>query len=117
MKKILKIVSILLIVIISISVFFYARYLNLDTYTWDTDNDILTLGEKQYKVEPFNSLEDLKLEKQIGKIEGEDYYLGYGLSKEKTLMSVSPLVVLCFQQIRIAGLNKVLYSHKNYIVF
>lgn len=73
MKKILKIMSILLIVIIAISVFFYTRYLNLDTYTWDTDNDILTLGEKQYKVEPFNSSEDLKLEKQIGKIEGEDY--------------------------------------------
>ena len=73
MKKIFKVISILLLVIMSITVLLYVRYLNLDTYTWDTDEGILTLGEKQYKVEPFNSSEDLKLEKQIGKIEGEDY--------------------------------------------
>ena len=73
MKKILKIMSILLIVIIAISVFFYTRYLNLDTYTWDTDKGILTLGEKQYKCELVNNSIDLKLEKQIGKIEGEDF--------------------------------------------
>lgn len=73
MKKILKIMSIVLLVIISITVFFYAKYLNLDTYTWDTDNRILTLGEKQYKGESVGSSVDLKLEKQIGKIQGEDF--------------------------------------------
>jgi hypothetical protein len=72
MKKILKAMSIVSLVFISISIFFYARYLNLDTYTWDIDNGILTLGEKQYKNESVGSSVDLKLEKQIGKIQGED---------------------------------------------
>ena len=72
MKKALKIISIILLIIISITVFFYARYLNLDTYTWDTDNEILTLGEKQYKGESLDSSVDLKLEKKIGKIQGEN---------------------------------------------
>lgn len=72
MKKILKTMSIVLLVIISITVFFYVRYLNLDTYTWDSDKGILTLGEKHYKSEAVNSSVDLKLEKQIGKVQGED---------------------------------------------
>nr|WP_317331930.1 hypothetical protein [uncultured Romboutsia sp.] len=72
MKKIFKVISILLLVIISITVLLYIRYLNLDTYTWDIYNGILTLGEKQYKCELVNNSIDLKLEKQIGKIEGED---------------------------------------------
>ncbi len=72
MKKIFKVISILLLVIISITVLLYVRYLNLDTYTWDTDKGILTLGEKQYKCELVNNSIDLKLE-QIGKIEGEDF--------------------------------------------
>lgn len=82
MKKIFKVISILLLVIMSITVLLYVRYLNLDTYTWDTDKGILTLGEKQciltlgekqYKCELVNNSIDLKLEKQIGKIEGEDF--------------------------------------------
>lgn len=73
MKKIFKVISILLLVIMSITVLLYVRYLNLDTYTWDTDEGILTLGEKQYKCELVNNSIDLKLEKQIGKIEGEDF--------------------------------------------
>lgn len=47
----------------------------MDVYTWDNDSNILTLGEKQYIVEPIGSSEDLKLEKQIGKIQGEDFFL------------------------------------------
>lgn len=73
MKKIFKVISILLLVIVSITVLFYVRYLNLDTYTWDTDNRILTIGEKQYKCESVSNSIDLKLEKQIGKIKGEDF--------------------------------------------
>ena len=73
MKKIFKVISILLLVIMSITALLYIRYLNLDTYTWDTDEGILTLGEKQYKCELVNNSIDLKLEKQIGKIEGEDF--------------------------------------------
>ena len=73
MKKIFKVISILLLVIMSITVLLYVRYLNLDTYTWDTDKGILTLGEKQYKCELVNNSIDLKLEKQIGKIKGEDF--------------------------------------------
>ena len=56
MKKIFKVISILLLVIMSITVLLYVRYLNLDTYTWDTDKGILTLGEKQYKCELVNLL-------------------------------------------------------------
>ena len=71
-KKVLKIRYILLLVIISIPVFFYTRYLSLDTYKWDINNDILTLGEKQYKAESANNSVDLKLKNRIGKIQGED---------------------------------------------
>jgi hypothetical protein len=56
--------------------------MNLDTYTWDTDNQILALGNKQYKVEPVGSSLNLKLEKQIGKIEGEDSFRVWSLKGE-----------------------------------
>lgn len=73
MKKIFKIMSIILLVIVSINVFFYAKYLNLDTYTWSPDGTILTLGNKQYKCESLDNSLDLKLDKQIGKIQNEDF--------------------------------------------
>lgn len=72
MKKTFKIMSIILLVIVSISVFFYVKYLNLDTYTWSSDGTILTLGNKQYKCESLDNSVDLKLDKQIGKIQNED---------------------------------------------
>lgn len=50
MKKIFKVISILLLVIMSITVLLYVRYLNLDTYTGDTDKGILTLGENNINV-------------------------------------------------------------------
>lgn len=71
MKKIFIAMHIVLLVIIVIAAFFYVRYINLDTYTWDTDNQILTLGNKQYKVEPIGSSFNVKPDKQIGKINGE----------------------------------------------
>lgn len=64
--------SIILLVIVSINVFFYVKYLNLDTYTWSTYGIILTLGNKQYKCESLDNSVDLKLDKQIGKIQDED---------------------------------------------
>lgn len=72
MKKIFKVMSIILLVIVSINVFFYVKYLNLDTYTWSSDGTILTLGNKQYKCESLDNSVDLKLDKQIGKIQDED---------------------------------------------
>lgn len=85
MKKILKSISILLLVILSITTFLYTRYLSLDTYTWDTDNKILTLGDKQYKGEPISSPVDLKLEKRIGKIQGEDFsFMVWSIEGEST---------------------------------
>ncbi|MCR8743709.1 hypothetical protein [Romboutsia lituseburensis] len=72
MKKNFKIISVILLVIVSINVFFYVRYLNLDTYTWNTDGTLLILGEKQYKCEPLDNSVDLNLDKQIGKIQDED---------------------------------------------
>lgn len=72
MKKTFKIMSIILLVIVSINVFFYVKYLNLDTYTWSSDGTILTLGNKQYKCESLDNSLDLKLDKQIGKIQNED---------------------------------------------
>lgn len=72
MKKIFKVMSIILLVIVSINVFFYVKYLNLDTYTWSTNGTILTLGNKQYKCESLDNSVDLKLDKQIGKIQDED---------------------------------------------
>lgn len=73
MKKIFKTMSIILLAIILITVFFYVRFLNLDIYTWDTDNRILTLGEEQYIGDSVGSSVDFKLEKQIGRIQGEDF--------------------------------------------
>lgn len=72
MKKISKTMSIVLLGILSVAVFFYVRYASLETYTWDTDRQILTLGDQQYKSESVEDSSDLQLEKQIGKIEGED---------------------------------------------
>ena len=82
MKKIFITMSIVLLVIISTAMFFYVRYVNLDTYTWNTDNQILTLGKKQYKVEPVGSSFDLKLEKKIGKIEGEGSFRVWSIKGE-----------------------------------
>lgn len=72
MKKFFKIMSIILLVIVSINVFFYVKYLNIDTYTWSSDGTILTLGKKKYKCESLDNSLDLKLNKQIGKIQNED---------------------------------------------
>lgn len=72
MKKIFKIIFIVLLVIILINIFSYVRYLNLDTYTWDSNNSTLILGEKQYKEDSLDSSLNLELEKDIGKIQGED---------------------------------------------
>lgn len=73
MKKTFKIMSVMLLVIVSINVFFYVKYLNLDTYIWSSDGTILTLGNKQYKCESLYNSVDLKLDKQIGKIQNEDF--------------------------------------------
>lgn len=83
MKKIFISMSIVLLVVgISTAMFFYLRYINLDTYTLNTDNQILTLGKKQYKVEPVGSSLDLKLEKQIGKIEGPGSFRVWSIKGE-----------------------------------
>ena len=62
--------------------FFHVRYINLDTYTWDTDSQILTLGNKQYEVEPVGSSFNVKLEKQIGRIKGEDSFRVWSVKGE-----------------------------------
>lgn len=82
MKKVIITLVILLLIFIATVSFSYIRFLNLDTYTWDTDNQILTLGEKQYKVESVGNSFDLQLEKQIGKIEGEDSFRVWSIKEE-----------------------------------
>lgn len=72
MKKNFKIISVILLVIASISLFLYVRYLNLDAYIWSADGTLLTLGNKQYKSESLDNSLDSKLDKQIGKIKDED---------------------------------------------
>lgn len=72
MKKNFKIISVILLVIVSISLFLYVKYINLDSYIWSTDGTLLTLGDKQYKSESLDNSVDSKLDKQIGKIKDED---------------------------------------------
>lgn len=72
MKKNFKIISVILLVIVSISLFLYVRYLNLDDYIWSADGTLLILGNKQYKSESLDNSLDSKLDKQIGKIKDED---------------------------------------------
>jgi len=82
MKKVIITLLILLSIFIATVSFFYIRFINLDTYTWDTENQILTLGKKQYKVEPVGNSFNLKLEKQIGKIGGRDSFRVWSIKGE-----------------------------------
>jgi hypothetical protein len=82
MKKVLITLSILLSIFIATVGFFYIRFLNLDTYKWDTGRDIISYGNKLYESEPGGAPLDLKLGKQIGKIEGEPSFRIWSIKSE-----------------------------------
>lgn len=82
MKKVIITLSILLSIFIASFGFFYIRFINLDTYKWDTGRDIISYRNKQYKSEPGGAPSDLKLGKQIGKIEGEPSFRIWSIKGE-----------------------------------
>lgn len=82
MKKVIIMVSVLLFIIIATVALFYIRFINLDTYKWNTSKDIISFGDKQYKCEPGGESLNLKLEKQIGKIEGESSFRIWAIKGE-----------------------------------
>lgn len=84
MKKIIITISVLLSIILAIVLLFYIRFLNLDIYKWNTSEDIISYKDKQYKCEPGGEPLNLKLEKQIGKIEGEPSFRIWAIKGENT---------------------------------
>lgn len=84
MKKVIMTVSILLFIVIAAIGIFYIRFLNLDTYKWNTGEDIISFKDKQYKCEPGGESLNLSLEKQIGKIESEPSFRIWSIKGENT---------------------------------
>jgi hypothetical protein len=82
MKKVSITLSVLLSIFIATVGFFYIRFINLDTYKWDTGRDIISYGNKQYESEPGGAPLNLKLGKQIGKIEGEPSFRIWAIKSE-----------------------------------
>jgi len=84
MKKVIITVSVLLSIIMVTLGPLYIIFLNLDTYKWNTSEDILSVEDKQYKCEPGGELLNLKLEKQIGKVEEESSFRIWAIKGENT---------------------------------
>lgn len=82
MKKVIITISILLSIFIATVGFFYIRFINLDTYKWDTGRDIISYRNKQYESEPGGAPLNLKLGKQIGKIEEEPSFRIWSIKGE-----------------------------------
>ena len=84
MKKVIITLLVLLSIIIATLGLFYIRFLNLDKYKWNTSEDILSFEDKQYKCEPGGESLNLKLEKQIGKVEEESSFRIWAIKGEST---------------------------------
>lgn len=82
MKKVIISLSILLAIVIATVSFFYIRFINLETYKWDKSKDIILYRDKQYEAESGGAPLDLKLGKQIGKIEGESGFRVWAIKGE-----------------------------------
>jgi hypothetical protein len=82
MKKIIITLSILISIFIATVGFFYICFMNLDTYKWNTDRDIISYKNKKYESEPGGAPLDLKLGKQIGKIEGQSSFRIWSIKGE-----------------------------------
>ena len=82
MKKVIITASVLLSIIVAIVILFYIRFLNLDIYKWNTSEDIISYKDKKYKCEPGGESLNIKLEKQIGKIEGESSFRIWAIKGE-----------------------------------
>lgn len=80
MKKVIITILILIFIIISTVCVFYIRFLNLDIYKWNTNENIISFKDKQYKYETEGG--SLHLEKRIGKIEGEPSFRIWSIKGE-----------------------------------
>ena len=82
MKKCIITLLILFLIFIAFISFFYIRFINLDTYKWDSDKGIITCGNKKYKEDFYGSTSNVKLKKQIGKVEANDSFRIWAIEGE-----------------------------------